>query len=199
MRELGIQLICANSPQAKGRVERANATLQDLLVKELRLKNISDIESGNAFAAQFMAQHNKRFAKAPASTEDRHQRALPDENTLNLIFSHQCQRKLSKNLELSYNNVIYQVKQAGRGHRLRQSNITVCENKDQKVTLLYKDTVLAYERFDQHNRPVTVMTGKEISADVNQKPAAQRSYKPKSTHPWQRYGNIGNRSKTAAA
>lgn len=66
--ELNIESICANSSQAKGRVERMNGTLQDRLVKELRLHNISSLEAANAFAPVFMADFNMRFAKIPVAT-----------------------------------------------------------------------------------------------------------------------------------
>lgn len=62
MRELGINLICANSPQAKGRVEKANRTLQDRLVKEMRLNNINNINAANDFLPLFVSDYNKRFA-----------------------------------------------------------------------------------------------------------------------------------------
>jgi hypothetical protein len=64
--ELNIEILCANSSQAKGRVERANRTLQDRLVKELRLAGISNMEDGNAFLPRFTERFNARFAKAPA-------------------------------------------------------------------------------------------------------------------------------------
>ena len=67
---LNIDIICANSSQAKGRVERANATLQDRLVKEMRLQGISTIAAGNAFLPAFMADYNSRFAKAPFDNRD---------------------------------------------------------------------------------------------------------------------------------
>lgn len=62
MRELDIKITCANSPEAKGRVERANGILQDRLVKELRLRGISDIDSANAYLPQFVIDYNNRFA-----------------------------------------------------------------------------------------------------------------------------------------
>jgi len=65
--ELNIEILCANSSQAKGRVERVNRTLQDRLVKELRLAGISDIAAGNAFLPEFIKRFNERFAVAPAS------------------------------------------------------------------------------------------------------------------------------------
>jgi hypothetical protein len=70
--ELNIEIICANSSQAKGRVERVNRTLQDRLVKELRLANISDIDAGNAFLPSFLLTHNERFAVTPVRSEDMH-------------------------------------------------------------------------------------------------------------------------------
>ena len=96
MRELGVKIICANSPQAKGRVERANGTLQDRLVKELRLQEINDIDSANAFLPAFMEDYNKRFAATAANATDAHRKTLPKESVLDLIFTLQCQRTLSK-------------------------------------------------------------------------------------------------------
>ena len=75
LNELSIEILCANSSQAKGRVERANRTLQDRLVKELRLAGISDMEDANAFLPDFMERYNARFAKAPRRPDDLH-RAL---------------------------------------------------------------------------------------------------------------------------
>lgn len=72
--ELNIEIICANSSQAKGRVERANRTLQDRLVKELRLENVCDMEAGNAFLPGFLERFNKQFARKPAAPADLHRR-----------------------------------------------------------------------------------------------------------------------------
>lgn len=72
LHELNIDIICANAPQAEGRVERANETLQDRLVKEMRLAGISTIEAGHAFLPAFMEDYNRRFAKTPFSDKDVH-------------------------------------------------------------------------------------------------------------------------------
>ena len=109
LRTLGIELICANSPQAKGRVERMNATLQDRLVKELRLRNISSTPEANAFLSIFFEDLNKRFSVDPADPADTHRLIRPADDILDVILSRQSQRKTSKNLELSYNNMIYQI------------------------------------------------------------------------------------------
>src|SRR5277367_3292946 len=72
LRELQIELICAHSSQAKGRVERVNQTLQDRLIKEMRLRQISTIEEGNAYLGSFLTQHNKRFAVQAENAVDAH-------------------------------------------------------------------------------------------------------------------------------
>ena len=84
-RELGIEIICAHSPQAKGRVERSNQTFQDRLVKEMRLLGISDIEAANAYLPEFRQKHNTKFAVEPKSNNDAHVKLIGDEN-LDLIF-----------------------------------------------------------------------------------------------------------------
>lgn len=91
LRELDIGLICANSPQAKGRVEKANGTLQDRLIKEMRLRGISDIGGANAYLPEFMEDYNRRFAVTPANPTDVHRHAIPDEAALKLVFSQQHQ------------------------------------------------------------------------------------------------------------
>jgi transposase len=106
MQDLDIQIICASTPQAKGRVERANQTLQDRLVKELRLHGISDMAAGNAYLPEFRDDFNHRFAVEPRSTHDSHRPLLKTEN-LELILSHQKTGTLSKNLTVQSNKVIY--------------------------------------------------------------------------------------------
>ena len=101
MKELDIEIICANTPQAKGRVERAIQILQDRLVKEMRLRNISNIEAANEYVAEFMADYNARFAVEPKSRHNMHRSVGPLEN-LERIFAFQEQRILSKNLTLQY-------------------------------------------------------------------------------------------------
>jgi transposase len=95
MHELGITILCANSPQAKGRVERANKTLQDRLVKELRLSGAATITEGNALLPAFMADYNKRFARAPTTTRtctERCRRPTTSPNSWSAEKSEQCRR-----------------------------------------------------------------------------------------------------------
>jgi len=190
MRELGIEVICANSPQAKGRVERANSTLQDRLIKELRLQKISDMASANAFLPAFMEAHNKRFAVAAANSTDAHRKGLPKEEALDLIFTKQCVRTLSKNLELSYDNIIYQIQISGKGYGMRRSKVTICDDGKDHITLLYKGKVLTYKVFDKKNRPAPIATSKEIG---EKRAWRISSHKPKADDPWRGYDKVAQK------
>lgn len=104
--ELNIDILCANTSQAKGRVERMNGTLQDRLVKELRLRGISAMPTANAFAPAFIADFNARFGKPPRSDFDAHRPLRVDED-LTRIFTWREWRKVSQSLTLQYDKVMY--------------------------------------------------------------------------------------------
>jgi transposase len=191
LKELGIELICANSPQAKGRVERANGILQDRLVKELRLHEISDLDSANVFLWEFIADYNQRFAVEPKNPEDSHQRVLPTEEALDCIFSFQAYRKLSKNLELSYQNVIYQIQSDQPGYRLRQANVEVRENLEGVVTLWLHGKSLPYTTITKCQRRTDILSSKEKDHRIDKIVQERRSqYKPTSSHPWKKAGAL---------
>ena len=100
--ELNVEILCANSSQAKGRVERANRTLQDRLVKELRLAGISNMEYGNAFLPGFTERFNAKFAKAPAKPNDLHRALNIEPDRLSEVFCLRDQRHVTKDLMLKY-------------------------------------------------------------------------------------------------
>lgn len=184
MRELGIELICANSAQAKGRVERANQTMQDRLVKELRLRGISSIEAANAYTPEFMADHNQRFAVEPRNAIDVHRKDLPDPQALDLIFSFQDDRTLSKNLEMNYNNVTYKIQTETQGYGLRHAKIKVYEDLSGAVTLMYKGRVLNYTSLKKQKRAPEIISAKELDDKI----VAIRKYAPApQNHPWKRH------------
>ena len=106
MQELDIQLICANTCQAKGCVERANKTLQDRLVKELRLRNISIIEAANNYLDQFVKEHDDRFSKAPLSDQNIH-RELSAHMFLDNILCYKTLRTVSCNLTFQHNRQLF--------------------------------------------------------------------------------------------
>lgn len=187
LKTLGIELICANSPQAKGRVERANGILQDRLVKELRLRQISDLDSANAFLEEFRQDYNRRFAVPPKSDVDSHQQELPTDEELALILSHQEWRQLSKNLELSYHNTLYQLESTQPGYRLCRSRILVSETPEGVVTLWHQGKSLSYKTLSKQQRRTDILDSKEKEHRVNQLVQARQSSpkgKPASSHPW---------------
>ncbi len=189
LKTLDIEAIHANTPQAKGRVERANQTLQNRLIKEMRLAGISGMEEGNAFLAAYMEQHNRKFAVQPASDTDAHRKVLHTQEEIDLILSIHSKRKLSKNLSLQYNNVLYQIRIQGIGYAMRGATVTVCEDFDGKVTLIYKGKALDYEAWKRGEAPPSVTDSKQINQAVDQaiKQQKQRkAWKPAPDHPWRK-------------
>ena len=120
MQQLDIQIICAHTPQAKGRVERAIQTLQDRLPKELRLRNISSWQDGNAFLPEFIHDFNQRFAVQPRSDLDAH-RSLSTQDDLDRILTWQETRILSKNLTLQFRKTVYQIQTNRPSYALRHA------------------------------------------------------------------------------
>jgi transposase/uncharacterized protein YifE (UPF0438 family) len=185
MKALDIEIICANTPQAKGRVERANQTLQDRLVKELRLKDISSMQKANAYAPVFIADFNRRFAVQPRSSHDAHRPLLFSEDELNIIFSQKETRVLSKNLTLQYHKVIYQIQTTRPTYALRKAQVTVCENAQGEITILYKGRSLDYSIFHKQQRQAEVVMSKEIDTHLEK---SKKPHKPGPNHPWRQYG-----------
>jgi len=182
MQALDIQIICANTPQAKGRVERANQTLQDRLVKELRLRGISDMDNANAFLPEFREDFNQRFAVQPRSTHDAHRPLLKTE-ILDIIFTDQKTGTLSKNLTVQHNKVIYQIQSTRPDYTLRNATVTVCENAQGVVTILYKNEPLPYTIFHKPARQAEVVDTKTLDHQLKiPKP-------PAPDHPWRTYGH----------
>jgi hypothetical protein len=181
MEELDIQIICANTPQAKGRVERANQTLQDRLVKELRLEGISDIPSANAFLPRFLEDYNQRFAVQPRSSHDAHRPLLKQDN-LDLILTCQKTGTLSKNLTIQYNHVIYQVQSHRPDYALRKAKVTVCENVKGDITILYKKNTLPFTIFHKPVGQAEVVDTKTLDHHI------RTPQSPAQDHPWRQYG-----------
>lgn len=130
--ELNIEGICANSSQAKGRVERAHLTLQDRIVKELRLRQISSIADANAYAPEFVADYNNRFGKPPKSEHDAHRPVRSDEN-LDQIFCWKEPRRVSQSLTVPYDKVMYLLKDSPEMRRLIGRYIDIYHYPDGRV------------------------------------------------------------------
>ena len=145
---LNIEIICANSPQAKGRVERANGTLQDRLVKAMRLAGIATIEAANAFLPGYVERHNRRFARPAFDSRDLH-RPLAAHDDLGAIMVWREQRTVTAALTLHYNKVMFILEPNEISSALARKRVTVCEFPDGKVEVQHEGHVLPYRLFDK--------------------------------------------------
>ena len=182
MKELDIEIICANTPQAKGRVEKVNRTLQDRLIKELRLAGISEIEEANPWLPTFMADFNARFAVVPHSAHDAHRPLLPTDD-LDRSFTWQEARTLSKNLTLQYKKVIYQIQTERPTYAMRHAGVTVCENAEGEIDIRYKQRSLPYSVYRKQEHQAEVVTSKSLDSSL------RKPRKPAPNHPWRNYKN----------
>ncbi|MCX5545332.1 ISNCY family transposase [Paraburkholderia sp. CNPSo 3076] len=148
MYELNIGTFCANSSPAKGRVERAHLTLQDRLVKELRLRGISTIEAANAYAPAFMAAYNARFAKPPRSAFDAHRPLRTDED-LDAILTWRVLRKVSDSLTLLNDRVIWLLDDTPANRKLIHRYIEVWEYPDGRLEIRADGVVLPCVPYDK--------------------------------------------------
>ncbi len=145
---LNIDIICANSSPAKGRVERANKTLQDRLVKELRLAGAATLADGNALLPAFIADYNARFAKAPANHKDLH-RPLHAGDDLDDAFAWKEERTLSRALTLQYDKVLFILEPIEQAKAAIGKRVTVVDYPDGRLAIRYRGVELAYRTFDK--------------------------------------------------
>ena len=165
---LNIDIVCANTPAAKGRVERAHLTLQDRLVKELRLREISDVEAANAFAPEFIADYNRRFARAPRSEHDAH-RPLQRSDDLARVFSWQETRLVSKSLTVHYKRVLYLLDPTDAARTARGKRIGIEEREDGSLSFWHGEHALVVTAFPKEHRVQQgeVVENKRLSAALN--------------------------------
>lgn len=139
---LDIEAIHALTPQAKGRVERANQTLQDRLIKEMRLEGISDIEAAQGFVPRFIAIWNKRFAVEPRDNANAHRPWTQTPEALDAALARQEERVLSKALTFSTSGMLYCVKTKDAGIALRGARVTLRHFLGGSLTVTYKTRIL---------------------------------------------------------
>lgn len=188
MQELHVQIICANTPQAKGRVERANQTLQDRLPKELRLRGISDWETGNAFLLEFIDDFNRRFAVQPKSSHDAHH-PLSKSDDLAQIFTWQESRVLSKNLTLQFRKVVYQIQVDRPSYAMRKAPVTISLDAQENVTITYKGNSLPFTTFHKQSKQSDIVQSKHVDSILKYlKPGTI----PAPNHPWRNYPDKQN-------
>lgn len=145
--ELGVELIAAHSPQAKGRVERSFRTFQDRLVKEMRLAGIKTKEEANEFLEKkFLSDHNRRFAKKARNEADVHRPVLPGVN-LKQVLSIQTPHALRNDNTVRHENRFYQIEAPWKGVRPKQ--VVVEERVDGRMCLTHKGVELKYREIQE--------------------------------------------------
>ena len=149
LNELTIDIIFANSPQAKGRVERANRTLQDRLIKEMRLEGINSIAEANTWLPCFIEQFNQKFAKCARNSKNLHRPLTESDAELDDIFTWQEPRKVTKNLTLTYDKCIYLLEPAELNQKLVGQYISFLEYPDGTVALMHEGRKLNYSIFNK--------------------------------------------------
>lgn len=177
--ELNIDIICANSPQAKGRVERAFGTLQDRLVKELRLAGISTVAAANVWLPGFVAAHNKRFARAPASAKDLH-RPLVEGDDLDEILAWREERTVTNNLTLHYDRMMILLTPGPVTLGLRRKKVAVVNYPDGRFAVQFEGVSLPFTVFDkiQTVQPGAIVDNKRLSAALAWVKQRQDQYAP---------------------
>lgn len=151
LQRLGITIICADSSQAKGRVERANRTLQDRLVKEMRLEQISTIDDANKFVPAYLQQHNSKFARLPLNTVDAH-RPIEAHDLVDDIVRWEETRKVTKSLSVHYNKVIFILDDTAFARAAVGKLVTVCDFPDGRLEIRHDGLPLPYRRYDKLRR-----------------------------------------------
>ncbi|MCP5505909.1 MAG: ISNCY family transposase [Chlamydiales bacterium] len=178
VKDLDIELICAHSPQAKGRVERKNGVFQDRLIKEMRLRGINTIEEGNKYLPEFLEEINKKFGKEAANPEDAH-RKLRKEDDLQRLFRRQEKRTLSKNLTMQHKGVLYQI-ETKTPNRMQHAKVTVYAKEGEPIEIEYNGVKLKYKKWSEtiYEKPA-ILDHKKLESWRN-----KRRQKPGKHHPW---------------
>jgi len=176
MKELKIIVIHANSPQAKGRIERLFGTFQDRLIKEMRLKKIKSKDEANEFLKIFLPKYNKMFAVSPTKEGDLHRKKLAD-NELDKILCIKTERKVRNDGVIRYNNRFYQLENTLR----RREKVVILEDRlDGSLQIKSKDSYLKFKEID----PRLIMKTPVQKKQTN-KPG--RIYIPPKDHPWRKF------------
>ena len=170
--ELGVEIIHAHSAQAKGRVERLFGTLQDRLVKEMRLRGIRTIEEGNRFLKHYLPVYNKRFSVRPMESNNVH-RCLPKGLNLDAILCIKTERTVRNDFTVAHNKKLYQVED-----RTNASKVTIQDQIDGSMRMMYRDQSLRFKEIIE--RPV-----REEKAPVMMR--RRKPVRPSPNHPWRNF------------
>lgn len=175
---LDVKLICANSPQAKGRVERANQTLQDRLIKEMRLLGIRDYSQANQYLPEFIADYNRRFAVVPGSDIDFH-RPLDETQDLDFLFSIHDFRKITKTLQINYAGKAYQIITKHPAYFYAKQEVLITSDSSGSISAWFDGNLLTIEEIEKRPKQGSVVSTKSVDA---------KPLPPAYNHPWRTYG-----------
>ncbi len=167
LNELNIEILCANSSQAKGRVERANRTLQDRLVKELRLEGISNMEDGNIYLEGYVERFNTKFAKTPFKPDNLHRALNIEPNSLREVFCYQDQRYVGQQLTFSYERKRITLEENEITRGLVGKYVDTFMYPDGRLDIKWKGLSLPYSVFSKDQQRVThaaITDNKNLSA-----------------------------------
>jgi transposase len=183
--KLGIELIAASSPQAKGRVERVHGTHQDRLVKKLRRKQIASYQQANAYLeGEYLPEHNRRFARRAARPEDYHRRA-PGATELEKIFCLESERVISDDWVVRYDNRFFQLEPQSRNYAPARGKVVICERPDGRVEIQYRGRAVAWREIPAPAQP-SLQWARQIGSTTDS-PASRlvkRKWVPPADHPW---------------
>jgi len=172
---LGVETIQALTPQAKGRVERANQTLQDRLVKEMRLRNIDSMEPANAFLPCFIESHNKRFAVPPRDPVGAHRPWTDTPDALDVMLARREERVLSKALTFSAAGTKYCIRTDGPGTALRGAKVMLLHDLRGGLTVHYKGRVLPVTAYGSYPVPDPAEDDKTLDVRLDAIIASRRA------------------------
>src|ERR1700676_3788917 len=174
---LNIDIICANIPQAKGRIERAFGTLQDWMVKELRLAGVSSVAAANAWLPGFIAAYNTRFVRDPANAKDLH-RPLAQADDLDEILAWREERTVTRNLTLHYDRMMLILDPTPLARGLVRKKVAVVNYPDGRFAVQFNGATLGFKVFDkiQTVQPGAIVDNKRLSAVLEQIKAQQATY-----------------------
>lgn len=201
MRELGVQVINANTPQAKGRVERLFGTLQDRLVKELRLAGINNPTDANEFLQGYLPTFNARFNVAPASSANAHI-PLSKQDKLAAILSEQAARAVSRDFVVRFKNYWYQLHKEQPTTVLPGARVVIEERLDDTLHIRLRGKYLNYTQLaaqpPKPQKPMTALTPGTLNVTHQlEAKTKSKSTKPSPNHPWRKFTmlpyNISNK------
>jgi len=190
--KLGIELIAAGSPQAKGRVERVHGTHQDRLVKKLRRRRIASPAEANAYLeAEYLPEHNRRFARSAARPEDYHRRA-PCAAKLDRIFRLESERVISDDWVVRYEGRFFQLEPQSRNYAPARGKVVVCEWPEGRVEIEYRGRAVPWREIPAPVRASAPEARPAVEPILAPMPAvAKRKWVPPPDHPWRQAAHFG--------